>query len=158
MNSGSEVRVDYLVDHPDLIPQLAAALQEQWREVWPERTVEWRIARLRSHLNTTSLPIAWVAVAGPVLLGTAALRNVDFVGFDHLHPWLGGVFVLPEHRGRGVGAMLCAEVERAATGMGVEKLYLGTFDNRSWYQSMGWRLFEEAILRGRPCDVMWKPL
>lgn len=158
MTHQADVTIDYLGDHAELIPQLAEALQLQWREVWPERTLEWRIERLRAHMNRTSLPIGWVALDGAALLGTAALRSTDFVGFEQLSPWLGGVFVLPDFRGRGVGAELCAQVEQAAAGMGVEKLYLGTFDNQSWYQSLGWRLFEEATLKGRRCDVMWKPL
>jgi GNAT superfamily N-acetyltransferase len=54
-------------------------------------------------MNRDELPIAWVAHANGQLLGTAALRVHDLEGREDLTPWLGGVFVDSEFRGRGIG-------------------------------------------------------
>jgi N-acetylglutamate synthase-like GNAT family acetyltransferase len=150
-------KVSYLAERPDFIPALAAGTLEQWSGLWPGRTLEWRIDRLRAHLNRRTLPIAWVIHDDSRVFGTAALRARDFEGLDHLTPWLGGVFVFPEFRGRGMGRTVCMTVESEAVRRGVTTLYLGTFDNRPWFESMGWRVFDQRTLRGRSCDVMQKP-
>ena len=153
-----EKLIDYLADRPDFIPAIAAGTQVQYAELWPERTLEWRIDRLRAHLNRRALPIAWVMHDGQQALGTAALRVTDFPGMDHLTPWLGGVFVFPEFRGHGLGKHLCRRVEQEAIRRGMLELYLGTFDIHAWYGAMGWELFHSGTLQGRPCDVMRKTL
>jgi len=163
VNSGSvlpdpELRISYLADRPDFIPALACGTMVQWREVWPERSLDWRIARFQAHLNRKSLPIAWVAHEDDTVFGTASLRTADIDGFENLTPWLGGVFVFPQHRGRGVGAALCRTVEREAARRGASNLYLGTFDNLEWYRSMGWRSIEQLTLQGRGCHLMAKSI
>ena len=151
-------QLTYLADKPDFIPALAAGALAQYADLWPDRTLEWRIARLRAHMNRQTLPIAWVIHDGHKVFGTAALRVSDFEGQEHLTPWLGGVYVFPESRGAGMGTALCATVEGEAVRRGVSGLYLGTFDQHRWYESMGWSVLQPGTLRGRSCDIMYKPL
>jgi hypothetical protein len=87
------VRISYLIDHPEYIPQLAQWLFEQWDSILGEETADARIKKLKAHMNRDELPIAWVAHANGQLLGTAALRVHDLEGREDLTPWLGGVFV-----------------------------------------------------------------
>src|SRR5258707_90010 len=87
------VRISYLVEHPEYIPQLAQWLFEQWDAILGEKTPEARIKKLNAHMNRDQLPIAWVAHANGQLLGTAALRVHDLEERKDLTPWLGGVFV-----------------------------------------------------------------
>ena len=94
------VRISYLVDHPEYIPQLAQWLFEQWDSILGEKTPEARIKKLNAHMNRDQLPIAWVAHANGQLLGTAALRVHDLEGREDLTPWLGGVFVGSQFRRR----------------------------------------------------------
>src|ERR1044071_4096135 len=108
------VRISYLIEHPEYIPQLAQWLFEQWDTILGEKTLGARIKKLRAHMNRDELPIAWVAHANGQLLGTAALRVHDLEGREELTPWLGGVFVGPDFRRRGIGAALSAVVEDAA--------------------------------------------
>ncbi len=83
------VRISYLVEYPEYIPQLAQWLFEQWDGILGEKTPEARIKKLNAHLNRDQLPIAWVAHANGQLLGTAALRVHDLEGREDLTPWLG---------------------------------------------------------------------
>ena len=108
------VRISYLIDHPEYIPQLAQWLFEQWDAILGEKTPEARIKKLNAHMNRDQLPIAWVAHANGQLLGTAALRVHDLEGREDLTPWLGGVFVASQFRRQCIGAALCARVEDAA--------------------------------------------
>jgi len=63
------VRISYLVEHPEYIPQLAQWLFEQWGSILGEETLEARIKKLKAHMNRDKLPIAWVAHANGQLLG-----------------------------------------------------------------------------------------
>src|SRR5438874_6615660 len=74
------VRISYLIEHPEYIPQLAQWLFEQWDSILGEKTPEARIKKLKTHMNRDKLPIAWVAHANGQLLGTAALRVYDLEG------------------------------------------------------------------------------
>jgi N-acetylglutamate synthase-like GNAT family acetyltransferase len=152
------VRISYLIENPEYIPQLAQWLFEQWSSMLGEKTLEARIKKLNAHMNREQLPIAWVAHANGQLLGTAALRVHDLEGREDLTPWLGGVFVGPDFRRRGIGAALCATVEDAARSRGIQTLYLFTLDKQAWYSRMGWTLLAPCVWHQRPGDIMYKQL
>jgi N-acetylglutamate synthase-like GNAT family acetyltransferase len=148
-----------LADRPELVPALAAGLLEEWRLVLPEHTQETREARLRAHLNRDTLPITLVAVAADgSLAGTASLRATDLHGREALGPWLGGVWVAPQHRRLGVGADLVRAIEALATGLGYRELYLFTLDREAWYVALGWATVEPIDWRGRAGVLMTRRL
>jgi hypothetical protein len=45
-----EVRISYLIDHPEYIPQLAQWLFEQWDSILGEKTTDARIKKLKTHM------------------------------------------------------------------------------------------------------------
>jgi N-acetylglutamate synthase-like GNAT family acetyltransferase len=152
------VRISYLTEHPEYIPQLGQWLFEQWDTILGEKTPEARIAKLKTHLNRDQLPIAWVAHVNGQVLGTAALRVHDLEGREDLTPWLAGVYVGSDFRRRGIGAALCATVEDAARSRGIQTLYLFTLDKRAWYSRLGWTLFGPCVWQQRHGDIMRKQL
>jgi GNAT superfamily N-acetyltransferase len=152
------VRISHLLDHPEYIPQLAQWLFEQWGSVLGEEIIEVRIKKLQAHMNRDKLPIAWVAHANGQLLGTAALRVHDLEGREDLTPWLGGVFVGPEFRRRGIGAALSATVEDAARSRGIHTLYLFTLDKQACYSRLGWTVLGPCVWHQRPGHIMCKQL
>lgn len=152
------VRISYLTEHPEYIPQLARWLFEQWGTVLGEENLEVRIEKLKAHMNRDRLPIAWVAHANGQVFGTAALRVHDLEGREDLTPWLGGVFVGREFRRRGIGEALCAAVEDEASSRNIECLYLFTLDKQQWYSRLGWTQFAACVWHGRHGDIMSKTL
>ena len=152
------VRISYLVDHPEYIPQLAQWLFEQWGSILGEETPAARLKKLNTHLNRVALPIAWVAHANGQVLGTAALRIHDLEDREDLTPWLGGVLVGPQFRRRGIGEMLCAAVEERARSRGIETLYLFTLNLEAWYSRLGWKALDSCVWHKRPGVVMSKQL
>jgi GNAT superfamily N-acetyltransferase len=152
------VRISYLIEHPEYIPQLARWLFEQWNTILGEKTPEARIQKLKAHMNRDELPIAWVAHANGQVFGTAALRVHELEGREDLTPWLGGVFVGSHFRRQGIGAALCATVEDAARSRGIQKLYLFTLDKQAWYSRMGWTVLGPCVWRQRPGEIMCKQL
>lgn len=152
------VRIDHLIDHPEYIPQLAQWLFEQWDAILGETTLDARIKKLQAHMNRDQLPIAWVAHESGQLLGTAALRVHDLEEREELTPWLGGLFVGPQFRQRGIGAAMCTVVEEAARERGIDVLYLFTLDKQTWYSRFGWTLFAPCTWHHRSGDIMCKQL
>lgn len=153
-----DLRIAYLIDHPEYAPQLAQWLFKQWDEILGEKTPEIRIRKLKAHMNRDQLPIAWVAHANGQLLGTAALRVHDLEGREDLTPWLGGVFVGSQFRRRGIGAVLCATVEQVATLRGIQTLYLFTLDKQDWYSRQGWTALTPCVWHERAGEIMSKKL
>jgi N-acetylglutamate synthase-like GNAT family acetyltransferase len=152
------VRISYLIEHPEYIPQLAQWLFEQWDSILGEETPEARIKKLKAHMNRDKLPIAWVAHASGQLFGTAALRVHDLERREDLSPWLGGVFVASHFRRQGIGAALCATVEDEARSRGIETLYLFTLDKQAWYSRLGSTVLSPCVWQQRPVDRMCKQL
>jgi N-acetylglutamate synthase-like GNAT family acetyltransferase len=152
------VQIDYLIDYPEYVPQLAQWLFKQWSSILGEKTLEARIEKLNAHMNRDQLPIAWVAHANGQVFGTAALRVHDLEGREDLTPWLGGVFVGPQFRRRGIGEALCATVENAARFRRVQILYLFTLDKQGWYSRQGWTVLAPCVWQERAGDIMSKTL
>lgn len=148
--------ISYLADKPELAAQLIPGLLEHWSYIFPNQTAAERAAKFKAHLNRDELPIAWVAHDGDTALGTAALRKFDLEGREDLGPWLGGVFVLPRHRGRGIASALCRVVEDKAHSQGVSRLYLFTHGQEALYERLGWSTFEEMKWHGHACSIMSK--
>jgi predicted N-acetyltransferase YhbS len=152
------VRISYLIDHPEYIPQLAQWLFEEWGSIVGEKTPAARVKKLNAHMNRDQLPIAWVAHANGQLLGTAALRVHDLEGREDLTPWLGGVFVRSQFRRQGIGAALCSTVEGAARSLGIQTVYLFTLDKQAWYLRQGWTVLAPCVWHDRAVAIMSKTL
>jgi len=152
------MQISYLADQPQLAAQLIPGLLDHWRYVFPDHTAADRAAKFRAHQNYETLPIAWIAHENDVALGTAALRVHDLEGREDLGPWLGGVFVQPQYRGRGIATALCGMVEAKAAAMGITRLYLFTHGEEALYERMGWVRLEPVVWHGHQCTIMTKVL
>ena len=149
--------IDHLAQHPEFIPTLAQATLDHYRDILRDETLDTRLAKLRSHMQTDSLPLALVASTDGELLGMGALREHDLPSHEEFTPWLGGMFVLPQHRRKGVGAALCRALEEKAWLMGYVVLYLFTLDQQRLYARLGWQQFQSSSWLGHPVDIMCKP-
>ena len=155
-NSRSAVRIDYLAEHPEFIPTLAQETLDHYRDILRDETLEMRFAKLRSYTHTDSLPLALVASADGELLGMGTLREHDLPDREELTPWLGGMFVRPQHRRQGVGTALCGALEEKAWLMGFPVLYSFTLDQQRLYARLGWQHLQASWWLGHPVDIMMK--
>ena len=71
--------------------------------------------------------------------GTASLAAYDLDSRPDLTPWLAGVLVLPEFRGRGHAGRLVRAVADFARTQGVARLWLYTADADGLYAKLGWQ-------------------
>ena len=106
METTSPINIVPLAEQPQHIDTLAHALHAEWHDFAPWQNVK----KIRTYyarcLEDNDLLLAWLAVDGGRLLGSAALKRHDIAALPQYEYWLGDVFVLPEARGRGVGRHL----------------------------------------------------
>lgn len=113
--------------------------------------------RIESWLTGDRIPTALVAVCDGKVIGTAALKEKELEHVSY-SPWLAGVFVLPEFRCRGVGALLIEAAEKKAKSLGVLRLFLYTPTSENYYANLGWKTVERHALASGPITIMAKEL
>ncbi|MBM3108102.1 MULTISPECIES: GNAT family N-acetyltransferase [Pseudomonas] len=84
-----------------------------------------------------------IALDHDQLLGGAALAAHDLSTRPELGPWLACVFVTPSARGTGIAEQLIECIYSHAQHCGIEKLYLHTSDQHTYYAKRGWTVVEQ---------------
>ena len=148
------MQIEYLADHPSLIPQLARLNFEQWGYLRPGETLEHRTRRLETCCGRGGVPSVVVGLEDGDLLGAAMLIAHDMDTRPELTPWLAGVYVVAAYRGRGYGSALVRWIESEARSLGVERLHLYTPDAMDFYTRLGWTVDEYCEYLGQTVAVM----
>jgi GNAT superfamily N-acetyltransferase len=151
------MQIDYLADHPLLVPQLARLHFEQWGYLRPAESLEDRTRRLDACCGRGGVPSVVVALEGGTLCGSAMLVANDMETRPDLTPWLAGVYVVAARRGRGYGSALVQRVEAEASALGVRRLHLYTPGAADFYSRLGWSLDERCEYLGQQVVIMSKP-
>jgi predicted N-acetyltransferase YhbS len=138
------MRLEYLADHSELAPLLAAWHHHEWAALMPEWSLEQAVAELRGHTGRRQIPTTFVALESGDLLGSASLLAADLPGWGHLSPWLASVFVVPERRGQGIGKRLVVRAVVEARELGVPTVYLFTAGQKAYYERLGWTVLERT--------------
>ncbi|HEY2125174.1 MAG TPA: GNAT family N-acetyltransferase [Chthoniobacterales bacterium] len=167
------IAIDYLANHPELADELGKISWNEWRPIYEQRgeTFADAVRKYRERANIGQLPLALVALAegdegrpfdfgsgqsmrAPALIGTVSLKYCDLDIRPELDPWLGGVFVVPEWRGRGIASLLCRRAMEAAARLTISNLYLWTHSAEGLYLKLGWRAIERTDYCGKKIVIM----
>ena len=151
-------QIEYLDQHIDAIPELARWHHVEWAAITPHLSIADRVAGFRARARRGVIPTAFVAVFGADVVGLACLVECDIESHQHLTPWLASVLVAPEHRGRGIGSALCERTTQEAQVLGIQKLYLFTFNRQRLYGRLGWSALEDTFYAGAPGTIMVRAL
>ena len=76
-------------------------------------------------------------------VGMNFLESSDANERPELTPWLSGIYVEPDYRGRGIANALVKSIEDLARDEGYEEIYLHTPDVEALYAKLGWQTFDE---------------
>jgi len=148
--------IEYLSDRPEFIPVVNRWCYDEWGWLVPGRTEAQRLAILETTmLGKGSIPCSFVAVleeATPA--GTAAIVAHDLETQPHRSPWLASLYVPEKYRHRGIGSRLVRHAVTEAANLGVETLYLYTWDHRTLYEALGWRAIEMRKYNGQSIWIM----
>ena len=128
-------------DRPDLLPVVAGWMWHQW---WRQagRTLEQTEAIYAECTAKVGAPQTFVLLEGDEPVGTVTLARKDLEERPDLTPWLAGVFVVPERRGRSYFRLLLAAFEAACRAASVETAWLFTNTAEHVYLRTGWETVE----------------
>ena len=152
------MQIDYLADHPDLVPLLAEWQHRTFGHFAPQTTLEQRVAKISQTRRRSAIPMTVVALSEERPVGTACLVAEDMSTHPELSPWLASVYVEPDSRRQGLGSRLVARIETEAKKLGVERLYLYTADMQPFYEPLGWSVKAVEDYRGYEVALMEKAL
>jgi GNAT superfamily N-acetyltransferase len=148
------VEIASIADHIHLVPIIAKWHWDEWGHTDPGGSLHSWTEGLSRRTNRDRIPTTYVALERGEPLGSATIVEHDMSVRLDLTPWLAGVYVKPEHRGRRVGAPLVSHAMRQAAQMGVNRLYLYTASARDFYQKLGWAEIATDFYEGRPVCIM----
>ncbi len=152
--TGQPQSIESIADHLDLVETIARWHWHEWGESDPAGSLESWTENLRRFTFRDRIPTIYVALEGGEPLGSVTLNERDMETHPELSPWLSGLYVTPEARGRGVARALVRHVVREADRMGVRRLYLYTQPARGLYEKLGWCALTEEEYAGRPVTLM----
>jgi GNAT superfamily N-acetyltransferase len=148
-------KIETTSDRPDLAPIVAAWLVAAFG--YPGgRTPEQVAARILAPPNGPEETFVLLEQDRPV--GTASLTHDDLAARRDLTPWLAGVFVEPDARGRGYATALVRRVEAFASAASVPVLWLYTWSAEPLYSRLGWQREGLEQDRGREVVLMTRRL
>jgi GNAT superfamily N-acetyltransferase len=152
------MKIEYLADHPEFIPELADLHFAEWSYLNPGETLEDKAEYLRRNSGLIGVPSFVIAVEGAELIGSASLIEQDMDNRPDLTPWLADVYIKPKFRGQGIATSLVQRIEAVAKSAGITKLFLYTPDAASLYRRLGWATVEECKYKGVEVVLMSKIL
>ena len=153
------MRVEFLKDNPEFIDRIAGLMFKEWGHIRQGTTIDRYYNYLREKLNSDKIPMTLIAKSERnELLGFASLVVSDMEINKGLSPWISGVFVVPEYRGKGFGGLLVDKLVQIASDLGFEKLYLYTFDKEKFYSDLSWNKIKDEFYLNSKVVVMAKDL
>lgn len=152
----SEIRFQLLNpnDHAT-IQQMAQWYVNEWKiplEKTKEKFAQFSPQEFQVIMTLDHIPVATGGIYHRVGL---VEREPRFAVHQH---WLALVYTLPEKRGKGLGAQLCAYIQHHAKTLGLKELHLFTDTAETLYQRLDWQLVERLNLGERKIAVMKKNL
>ena len=102
--------------------------------------------------------VALVAKADGEPIGTCFLVESEIEPNHDVSPWLAGLFVVPERRRKGAGAVLVRAIEDQARQRGFSRLYLYTSDAVGFYERLGWEVLDRTNWKGFDTALMVRDL
>jgi predicted N-acetyltransferase YhbS len=154
------MNIQYLADHQEVLPILAAWIYNEWSYLYPGATLQDFEGLLRERINREKLPLTLVAFEAGEPIGTVSLRSFDMETRRDLAHWLTSLYVIKPWRRRGIGSSLVATAEKKAAELAIRKLFLFTTDALPghFYSKLGWNVKEKTIYRSYPVTIMEKDL
>lgn len=132
------MQLAYLSDHPEYVSVVSQWVYEEFVVKENGTSPLEKSLEKFSHTYPDVFPVTLIALEGEVCAGTVTLYDNDLETQHELTPWLGSLYVPPEHRGRGIAKELIRQALSKTRSMGYPVLYLRTEHAAEYYRALGW--------------------
>lgn len=131
-------------------PEAGRLLAQAFKDAWPDFFAEWPVERIEREMfmEGEGLPAILVASVDGRVAGTVALRARSVETHEHLSPWVTGLWVAPDLRGRGLGRDLLLGITAEAAARGFREIHAVTNTARGLFEKLGWAAVEEIAYHG----------
>lgn len=149
------MQIQALRRHPNLIDPIVSTLHDSWGDLPPWADPAVIRERLMAGATTEPIPHTLVAVTDQgTLAATGSVKLNELPGHPDKVHWIGEVFVLPAHRGRGLGSRMTRALTDHAFSQGVPEVFLYTPDQQSLYARLGWVEVARDVVNDETVSVM----
>ena len=149
------MKISPLADYPRFAPLIAQWHFGEWGHLYPGGTVDGWLDHIRTRIHVDRIPMTVVALDDrDEPIGAAALIEHDMETQPELSPWLGGLYVIPTARRRGVANALIRHLMGCAADFGIRDLYLYTNSAEALYRKLDWRLLSREPYMGQEVALM----
>ncbi|WGL17202.1 GNAT family N-acetyltransferase [Microbulbifer bruguierae] len=152
------MRVVNLTEMPDMVEVLAPWHHEEWRDLYPNESLDDFKTELAKCLGPDAVPATFIAIENGELLGSISVLPRDMEIEENWGPWLANFYVKPEYRSLGVGKMLIEALLAYCESNAVPHLYLFTPKTRQYYERLGWETISTEKYHGQIVDIMLRQL
>lgn len=141
---------------PQRLPELAQWHHREWGHLYDDWTEQIALQELQSHTDPdAAVDTTWLMLRNDTLCGSVSLVREDAPALRHLTgPWLASLWIAPDLRRQGLGAMLVRHVIGHAHDHAIPMLRLFSPRNELWYRKLGWQREHAAELLGQTVIVM----
>ncbi|QBR84860.1 GNAT family N-acetyltransferase [Legionella israelensis] len=150
------IKIDFLKNHPHIIPSLAQIWHKVLGSIWmPDKSIEDVEQCFYSHLNDGQMPLTFVAFHHNKPVGMCSLRENDGIRSD-LTPWLASLVVDSDYQKRGIGKLLMDSTKQKAKQLGFAELFLFAFAPKvcAYYEKLEWEKIAMDQFAEHPVTVM----
>ena len=135
------IRICDVSDCPEAVDTLVAWNDRYWTELTPEVDLdEWRLF-YRECIETRgrAIPMTLVGLDDDEVFGAVTIVAVDDIqDFPDYSPWVAGLIVGENYRGRDFGLVLMDAALTKARQLGYQEIFLWTDSRSEWYKAQGW--------------------
>lgn len=147
------ILLSLLADCPDVIPELASAIQPEWPGWYRGGSA---LKELRNRRRRDDLPVGLVALEYGRPVATIAIEKQSTATHGHLSPWIVGLWVEPSRRNAVIGGKLLVSACEHARRMGFEAVYASSVRRRA---SARWQRIGTGLTEGGDqVDIFQLPL
>ena len=149
------MRIEELSRHPGLLDSVAETLHASWGDLPPWAEIGLIRERLAAGSTQATFPRTLVAVADDgSWAATGSVKLSELTTHPDKTHWIGEIFVLPQHRGQGLGSRITEALSAYAFSCGVPRLFLYTPDQQSLYHRLGWVEVAEEVVNAELVSIM----
>lgn len=125
---------------PEYFDDVFTAIYREWGANNPKYWTEW----IHSSMRKEGIPSTYVVLYNSIYIATFSFWTSDLPSRQDLTPWVGGLVVEKEYRGRGIGLYLQKQIKKILKSMKIRCAYLFT-EMIGFYEKTGWIYIGDSV-------------